>query len=92
MPALNTAVKARIKSDDGKATEIILRDDGKTGDGAANDDVYGGLTEKLANGEYAIEAIAEMNGQTRVAAASLSVGVIAPTAPNKTANVKTVKK
>jgi hypothetical protein len=84
-------VKARIKSDDGKATEIILRDDGKTGDGAANDGVYGGLTEKVANGEYAIEAIAEMNGQTRVAAASLSVGATTPPRQPKQQMLKRLK-
>ena len=91
-PVTNAAVKARIKSEDGKATEIILRDDGESGDGAASDGVYGGLTEKLANGEYAIEAVAEMKGQVRLAATSLSVGAITPTAPAKTATVKAVKK
>ncbi len=91
-PVTNAALKARIKSDDGKAAEIILRDDGKSGDGAANDGVYGALTEKLANGEYSLEAVAETNGQVRLAATSLSVGATTPPAPTKTAIVKTVKK
>ena len=73
MPALNTAVKARIKSDDGKATEIILRDDGKTGDGAANDGVYGATTGKLAAGEHFIEAKAAINGASATATAVLSI-------------------
>ena len=91
-PVTNATVKARIKSEEDKTTEIILRGDGKTGDGAANDGVYGALTEKLANGEYTIEAVAETNGQMRLAATSLSVGATTPPAATKSATVKTVKK
>jgi hypothetical protein len=91
-PVANAVMKARIKSDDGKAIEVVLRDDGKSGDGVAIDGVYAALTERLTNGEYAIEAVAEMNGQMRLAATSLSVGATTPTAPTKTAIVKAVKK
>jgi hypothetical protein len=91
-PVPNAAVKARIKSEDGKATEIILRDDGKSGDGAVGDGIYGALTEKLANGEYTIEAVAETNGQVRLAALSPSVGTTTQPAPGKTATAKAVKK
>ncbi len=91
-PVTNAAIKTRIKSEDGKTTEIVLRDDGKSVDGAAGDGVYGALTEKLANGEYTIEAVAETNGQMRLGATTLSVGATTPTAPAKTATVKAVKK
>ncbi|HEX9962393.1 MAG TPA: choice-of-anchor X domain-containing protein [Pyrinomonadaceae bacterium] len=79
-PVINAAIKARIKSEDGKQTEIILRDDGATGDGAGGDGVYGSLSEKLAGGEYSIEAVADIRGQKHLAAASLSVGAETKTA------------
>lgn len=73
-PVANASVKARILSDAEKTSEITLSDDGKSGDGAANDGVYGALTEKLANGDYSVTAKAETNSQVLVAAASLTVG------------------
>ena len=82
--AANGTVKALILSDDAKTTEITLFDDGKNGDGAANDGVYGGLTAKLANGDYSITAKAETRSQILVAAANLTVG-----APKTPASVKT---
>ncbi len=73
-PIANAMVKARILSDDQKTSEIVLLDDGKNGDGAAGDGIYGALTEKLANGDYSITAKAETNSQVLVAAASLTIG------------------
>jgi pimeloyl-ACP methyl ester carboxylesterase len=73
-PVANASVKARILADDAKTSEIVLLDDGKSGDGAPNDGVYGALTEKLANGDYSVTAKAETNSRVLVAAASLTVG------------------
>jgi triacylglycerol esterase/lipase EstA (alpha/beta hydrolase family) len=69
------SVKARIESAAGKTLELILLDDGAHGDGAANDGIYAASTkEKLADGDYLIEAVAETAGQTRRAVANLTVG------------------
>ncbi|HEX8247641.1 MAG TPA: choice-of-anchor X domain-containing protein [Pyrinomonadaceae bacterium] len=89
-PVINATIKARIKSEDGKQTEIILRDDGNAGDGAGGDGVYGSLSEKLASGEYSIEAVADIRGQMHLAATSLSAGAETKTAVKPAA--KTVKK
>ncbi len=54
------------------------------------DGIYAETIEKLADGDYLIEAAAETNNQTRLAAATLSVG--APSQPAKKAAGKTIKK
>lgn len=72
-PIAGTAVRARLASDD-KTSEIVLLDDGKSGDGAANDGVYGALTEKLPDGDYSVTARAETGSQILVAGAALRVG------------------
>jgi triacylglycerol esterase/lipase EstA (alpha/beta hydrolase family) len=86
-PVANALVKARILSDGAKTSEITLFDDGRNGDGAAGDGVYGALTEKLANGDYSVTAKAETNSGVSVAAASLTVG-----AAKQTSSVKTKSK
>ncbi|HVE55307.1 MAG TPA: choice-of-anchor X domain-containing protein [Pyrinomonadaceae bacterium] len=83
-PVIGATVKARILSDEAKTSEIALFDDGKSGDGAANDGVYGALTEKLANGDYSVTAKAETNSQVLVAAAGLTIGAAKPPVSVKT--------
>ncbi|HLM61020.1 MAG TPA: choice-of-anchor X domain-containing protein, partial [Pyrinomonadaceae bacterium] len=56
-----------------QTTEIALADDGKHGDGQANDGVYGATTGKLAAGEHFIEAKAAINGASATATATLSI-------------------
>ena len=59
----------------GTAIEIELVDDGKHGDGASGDGIYGGALEKLAAGEYFVEARAETGGTTKIAVARFIIGV-----------------
>jgi hypothetical protein len=65
------AVSVKINN---QATEITLADDGKHGDGAAGDGVYGATTEKLAAGEHFIEAKATANGASAAATVVLNIG------------------
>lgn len=58
----------------GSNVVTILLDDGKHGDAAANDGIYGGTTEKLPPTDYIIEAKAAANAATRTATMPLSVG------------------
>jgi pimeloyl-ACP methyl ester carboxylesterase len=53
-------------------TEIVFYDDGKHGDGAAGDGIYGAILPKPPKGDYAVTATAETNGQTRAASAFFS--------------------
>jgi hypothetical protein len=57
-----------------QAPEIALADDGKHGDGQANDGVYGATTGKLAAGEHFIEARATANGLNATATTVLTTG------------------
>jgi pimeloyl-ACP methyl ester carboxylesterase len=91
-PVSGAAIKAKVQSENGKTLELTLLDDGANGDGAAGDGIYAATTEKLADGDYLIEAAAETNGQTRFAAATLSVGAPSSVAPAKKAAGKTIKK
>lgn len=70
-PILNAKITANIV---GQTQKIEFFDDGKHGDGTANDGVYGASVEKLAKGEYFVEAQAEANNQTRNAVAMITVG------------------
>lgn len=78
-PVAAAEVRARLASDD-KTSEIVLLDDGKSGDGAANDGIYGALTEKLPNGDYSVTAKAETGSQVLVAGAAFRVGADVKTA------------
>jgi pimeloyl-ACP methyl ester carboxylesterase len=69
-PVLNAKITAKIGE-----KEIVLLDDSAHNDGAAGDGVYGATTEKLAKGEYFVEAKAEANGKTRVAVAAVQIGI-----------------
>jgi pimeloyl-ACP methyl ester carboxylesterase len=82
-PVLNAKITAGIVGGD---AEIEFFDDGRHGDGAAGDGVYGAVTEKLAKGEYFVEAKAEVNNSTKLAIAQIKVGG-APSSP-KTATRK----
>jgi pimeloyl-ACP methyl ester carboxylesterase len=70
-PVLNAKITGVIV---GNAAKIEFFDDGRHADGQANDGIYGATTEKLAKGEYFIEAKAEANGVTKLAVAPLRVG------------------
>jgi pimeloyl-ACP methyl ester carboxylesterase len=62
----------------GQNSQIEFFDDGKHGDGAPGDGVYGALTEKLEDGDYSVEAKAETNNQTALAVANFNIGGAAP--------------
>ncbi|HZI17686.1 MAG TPA: choice-of-anchor X domain-containing protein [Pyrinomonadaceae bacterium] len=64
----NVAVKI-----DGQGAETALLDDGKHGDGAADDGIYGATIHKLAAGGHLIEARATANGAAAVAGSFLVV-------------------
>lgn len=70
-PVLNAKITAKLV---GQTAEIEFFDDGKHGDGAANDGVYGASVEKLGKGEYFAEAVAEANNQTKTAVALIKIG------------------
>ena len=70
-PVLNAKITANLA---GQSAKIEFFDDGKHGDGAAGDGVYGASVEKLAKGEYFVEASATANNQTRNAVAMITVG------------------
>ena len=53
-----------------EAGEITLVDDGQSGDGAANDGIYGALISKPASEEYVVVAKAQVGGETLQTAAS----------------------
>lgn len=72
-PVSGAIVKAQIISGDGKFFILNLFDDAAHGDGAANDGIYGGTTDKLADGDYSVTAKAETNGATSIAAASFKI-------------------
>jgi len=90
-PVAGARVTAQIVDENGKATEIALLDDGRSGDGAANDGIYGALAAKPANGEYSVTAKAEIAGQMLVAATGLTVGAAQKEIPVKTAVKKSKK-
>lgn len=71
VPVLNAKITGNIV---GQNAAIEFFDDGKHNDGAANDGVYGASVEKLAKGEYFVEAKAETNNITRNAVAMINVG------------------
>lgn len=70
-PVLNAKITAQVN---GQTQSITFFDDGKHGDGAASDGIYGAATEKLAGGNYSVTAKGEANGQSREAVAAFNVG------------------
>ncbi|HEV2863084.1 MAG TPA: choice-of-anchor X domain-containing protein [Pyrinomonadaceae bacterium] len=70
------AVKGAVVSVrlDGQPNEISLRDDGKHGDGAPGDGLYGATTGKTRTGETFVEVKAFSNGVTATAAAFVTAG------------------
>ena len=74
-PVLQAKITARIV---GQTNEITFYDDGRHGDGAANDGVYGSAVEKLTKGEYFVEAKAEGNNLTKFAVTQIVAGSPAP--------------
>jgi len=83
-PISGATVKVKVLAEDGKNFDITLLDDGKNGDGAVNNGIYGAMTGKLANGDYSFEATTETNGNIPFAAASLTIGVVKPLSVTKT--------
>lgn len=83
-PVLNAKITGNIV---GQTAEVVFYDDGKHGDVAAGDGIYGASVEKLGAGDYYIEAKAEINNQTRMAVAQIKTGIEVPaksSAPAKT--------
>lgn len=70
-PVLNAKITGKVVGND---SEVTFFDDGKHGDGAAGDGVYGASVEKLAKGEYFFESKAETNNQTKLAVTSITIG------------------
>ena len=70
-PVLNAKITANIV---GQKSAIEFFDDGKHGDNAAGDGIYGASTEKLSGGDYTIEARAEANNQNALAIANFKIG------------------
>lgn len=70
-PVLNAKITANIA---GQTEKIEFFDDGKHGDAAANDGIYGASIDKLAKGEHFVEASATANNITRNAVAMITVG------------------
>lgn len=79
MPVLNAKITGNIV---GQGTEIVFFDDGKHGDGAEGDGIYGASVEKLGAGDYFIEAKAEINKQIRMAIAEIKTGAVTPAKPS----------
>jgi hypothetical protein len=92
-PIAGATVKVKLLADDKDPVELTLADDGAHGDGAANDGVYGTVTEKLPNGNYSLAARAENRGNVYLSAASFTVGQTATaTTPKTTAKPKPAAK
>jgi hypothetical protein len=53
-PVLGSTVVAEVARPDGSQQSLVLLDDGKHGDGAANDGVYGGDFGPAAGGSYGV--------------------------------------
>jgi hypothetical protein len=68
-PAMNATVTGKVFGVEGV---IEFFDDGKHGDGTANDGVYGASIDKLKKGEYAAEVTVKSNGQTMTTIAPIS--------------------
>lgn len=64
-PVSGANLKAQVQSADGKSFEVALSESGG---------LYAANLEKLADGDYSIEAVAETGSQTRRAWAALTVG------------------
>ncbi|MCC5575166.1 DUF11 domain-containing protein [Microtetraspora sp. AC03309] len=58
-PVAGVPVRAVLTLGDGTQQEVTLKDDGNSGDGAADDGKYGGVTEALADGVYPVTVVAE---------------------------------
>ena len=69
-PVKGAVVSVKINN---QIPEIALIDDGKHGDGAAGDGVYGGTTGKLSAGEQFIEAKAAASGLQATATTVLTI-------------------
>ncbi|MEZ7128878.1 PKD domain-containing protein [Nonomuraea sp. AD125B] len=57
-PVAGVAVRAVLTLGDGTRKEVPLKDDGNSGDEAADDGRYGGVTEELADGSYPVTVVA----------------------------------
>ena len=80
----NAVVSAKIPDE---AVSVTLVDDGKNGDGAANDGTYGALINKPASEEFVVVARADVNGETLQTAAA-SAPVTKPAAVSVKARTK----
>ncbi|MEV4752758.1 choice-of-anchor X domain-containing protein, partial [Streptosporangium sp. NPDC049248] len=58
-PVTGAPVKAVLLAEDATRVELTLSDDGAGGDGSAGDGVYGGTSEPLADGVYAVTVKAD---------------------------------
>ncbi|WP_169989183.1 choice-of-anchor X domain-containing protein, partial [Microbispora sp. H10836] len=58
-PVTGVPVQAIVIGEDGARVELPLKDDGDSGDGAADDGVYGAASESLADGVYAVTVKAD---------------------------------
>ena len=68
-PATGATVRVRVLRADGSVAEVELLDDGRHGDGAAGDGVYGAAPGALGGRSLAIVAHAAIGGEERFALA-----------------------
>jgi hypothetical protein len=82
----NAPVSAKILNEAG---EIALFDDGQSGDGAANDGVYGALVNKPSNEEFVVVAKTDVGGETlQTAATSALTTTVKPATTSVKAKTK----
>ncbi|MBE3012129.1 choice-of-anchor D domain-containing protein [Microbispora sp. NEAU-D428] len=72
-PMTGVPVTAVLIADDNSRHELTLKDDGASGDGAADDGVYGATSEPLADGVYAVMVKADTAKGTRTASDAVEV-------------------
>ncbi|MBB2910470.1 putative repeat protein (TIGR01451 family) [Streptosporangium becharense] len=72
-PVTGASARAVATLGDGTRKEVTLADDGDSGDGAAGDGTYGGVTEALADGVYPVTVLAETAKGVRTTLESVKV-------------------
>lgn len=70
------AVTAQLLGTADASGTVTLLDDGKNGDGAANDGVYGNRTSKLQPQGYVIGVRASLDGTTRIASSTVEIETV----------------
>ncbi|MBO4274224.1 alpha/beta fold hydrolase, partial [Microbispora triticiradicis] len=72
-PVTGVPVTAVLIADDDSRHELTLKDDGASGDGAADDGVYGATSEPLADGAYVVMVKADTGKGMRTASDAVEI-------------------